>query len=215
MNRTILFETAMACMLIIAFLSGCKDENTDDKVSAITIREATYVSSGTFMQISLKDNATLQLTPFIMPQSAVNKTVKYSNKYPNLMTVSESGMITAKAFGTDTLTVSATDGSGVSVSYRVLITDHRVKATAINVTAAGSNITLKAGGATFDLAACVTLTPADTWDKTVTYKSNNEAIVTVSANGIITPVSVGSTTITIRTADGSNIARDVNVTVQI
>jgi len=96
----------------------------------------------------------------------------------------------------------------------VIIIDHMVKATAINVTAAGSNISLKKGGASFDLGACVTLTPADTWNKTVTYKSNNEAIVAVSASGIVNPVGVGSTTITITTADGSNISRNVNVTVQ-
>jgi len=202
------------CIVSCIVFTGCETKNEDGLITAITIKEAVYVQSINCMQISLKDNATLQLTPFIMPQEATNKTVKYSNKYPNLMEVSESGIITAKAIGTDTLMVSATDGSGITVSYQVLITDHRVKATAINVAAAGSNIVLKVGGASFDLSAYVTLSPEDTWDKTVTYKSNNEAIALVTATGTVSPVGVGSTTITITTADGSNISRDCNVTVQ-
>jgi len=214
MNRNILINIITVSLFIFTFLTACEKEDKDVKVNAVTVKEAVYVSSGTFMQISLKDNATLQLTPFIMPQDAANKSVKYSNKYSNLMTVSESGLITAKAVGTDTLTVSATDGSGVEVSYRVLISDHMVKATAINVTAAGSNFELKIGGTPFNLASCVTLSPTDTWNKTVTYKSNNETIVTVSADGLVSPVAAGSTTITIKTADGSNISRDCNVTVK-
>jgi hypothetical protein len=113
----------------------------------------------------------------------------------------------------DTLTVSATDGSGVSSWYRVVINTHLVKATAINVTAEGSNIALKMGGASFDLSKEVSLSPADAWIKTVTYTSNDEDIVAVSENGIASAVGVGKTTITIKTTDGSNLSRDVNVEV--
>ena len=213
MKKIISFLIYTFTVLCTVF-TGCEKDKDDGLITSITIKEAVYIQSINSMQISLKDNATLQLTPFIMPQTASNKTVTYSNKYSNLMEVSPSGLITAKAPGTDTLTVSATDGSGVKVSYQILITDHQVKATGINVTAAGSNILLKLGGASFDLGACVTLTPADTWNKSVTYKSNNEEFVAVSADGIVSAVGVGYTTITITTADGSNISRDVIATVQ-
>jgi len=202
------------CIVSCIIFAGCEKDKDSGLITAITIEEAVYVQSINSMQIALKDNATLQLTPFIMPQGATNKMIKYSNKYPNLMEVRESGLITAKAVGTDTLTVSATDGSGVTVSYQVLISDHQVKATAINVTAAGSNMVLKIGGSPFDLSACVTLSPADTWNQVVAYKSNNEAVAAVSEKGIVSPVGVGNTTITITTTDGSNISRDCNVTVQ-
>ena len=199
-------------LFLLAGFYGCK-EKEDGIVTALTIKEGKWVSTSSCMVITLKDNATLQLTPFIMPRDAANQTVKYAHKYTEFMEVSESGLITGKSPGVDTLTVSATDGSGISTWYRVVITDHKVKATAINVTAAGSNISLKVGGAAFDLGAQVTLSPADTWDKTVTYKSNNEAVATVSESGIVTPAGIGATTITVTTADGSNISRNVNVTV--
>ena len=213
MKKNILIGSATAILFLFACLTGC-EEKQENLVTALTIKEAEYISSGTYMRIALKDNATLQLTPFIMPRDAANQTVTYSNMYPNLMEVSASGFITAKAIGTDTLTVSATDGSGIKVSYRVEITDHMIKATAINVTAEGNNMILKLDGASFDLAAQVTLAPDDTWDKTVTYQSNDEDVATVTEDGIVSPVGVGNTTITIRTADGSNLSRNCNVTVQ-
>ncbi|MDR1371447.1 MAG: Ig-like domain-containing protein [Dysgonamonadaceae bacterium] len=210
--KKIISSLIIACIVSCIVFSGCKSDDEHGKVTAVTVKEAVYANN--IMQISLKDNETLQLTPFIMPQDAANKAVKYSNKHSELMEVSASGLITAKAFGTDTLTITADDGSGVKVSYPVIIIDHKVKATAINVTAAGSNILLKLNGQPFDLASCVTISPDDTWDKTITYKSNNEQVATVTANGQVSPVGVGTTTVTIMTTDGSNISRDCNVTVQ-
>jgi hypothetical protein len=205
--NTIAIMGAVFCLC----LNSCKEDEEDGLVTAITVREAVYVSP--IMQLSLKDNATLQLTPYIMPQTASNKNVTYSNKHPELLTVSESGLITPKGIGTDTVTIRAKDGSNVSVSYPVIIADHQVKATAINVTAAGANMVIKIGN-TFNLGAAVTLAPTDTWDKTVNYKSANESIATISTAGIVTAVAEGTTVITITTADGSNISRDCNVTVQ-
>lgn len=192
--------------------SGCKDGRSI-KVTAVTVKEAVYSGSSS-MVIRMKDNATLQLTPFIMPQDATHTAVEYSNHNPELMELSQSGFITAKAIGKAVFTISATDGSGVRTSYPVEIADHMVKATGISVTAAGSNILLKTGGASFSLAACVSLTPEDTWNKAVTYKSSDKNIAAVTAEGIVSPVAAGKAVITVTTADGSNISRDCNVTVE-
>ncbi|MFV0268669.1 MAG: Ig-like domain-containing protein [Draconibacterium sp.] len=200
-------------ILLLAFglaFSSCTEDD-EIKVAAVTLLQAEYVDNN--MQISLKDNETLQLTPFIMPQNASDKNVVYSNKNTEILTISTDGLLTPKAIGTDTITVQATDGSGVQTSYRVNITDHMVKATGISVSAEASNVELKIGGATFNLADHITITPADTWDKSVSYKSSNVNVVTVSSEGIITPVGVGNATVTVTTADGSNISRDCNITV--
>jgi hypothetical protein len=206
-------------LLTVAVLTGCEPQGfepeNDGKVTSIAVKEAVYVSTGTpSMQISFKDNTEMQLNVVILPQNAKNTTVTFTNKRPEIMTVTETGLLKPKTFGTDTLIISATDGSGVSTRYIVNIIDHMVKATAINVTAAGRDMKLKVGGNSFDLAAQVTLAPADTWDKTVTYTSNDESIATVDAAGIVSPVTVGNTTITIRTTDGSNLSTDCIVTVQ-
>jgi hypothetical protein len=214
--KKIIYLSALVIITIMA--AGCEPQGfepeNDGKVTAIAIQEAVYVSSGTpSMQISFKDNTELQLTVAIMPRDAKNQKVTFTNKRPDLLEVTETGLLKPKTFGIDTLIVSATDGSGVSTRFILNIIDHMVKAAAINVTEAGSSFELKIGGSTFDLGACVSLSPNDTWDKTITYTSNDESIVTVSETGIVSPVNVGAATITIRTADGSNLSKDVNVTV--
>jgi hypothetical protein len=216
--RYYLYLTAVIAGAMTA-ITGCEPQGfepeNDGKVTSIAVKEAVYVSSGTpSMQISFKDNEELQLNVVILPQNAKNKEVTFTNKRSELMEVTGTGLLKPKAFGTDTLIVSATDGSGVSTRFVVNITDHMIKATAINVTAAGRDIKLKIGGTTFDLAACVTLSPADTWNKALTYASNDETVATVSAAGVISPVNAGSTTITIKTTDGSNLSMDCIVTVQ-
>ncbi len=69
---------------------------------------------------------------------------------------------------------------------------------------------LTAGGATGTLVA--TVNPTEATNKNVTWTSSNETVATV-ADGIVTPLSVGSTTITVTTDDSSkNATCEVTVT---
>jgi hypothetical protein len=62
-----------------------------------------------------------------------------------------------------------------------------------------ATMTLTAGGATGTLVA--TVTPADATDKSVTWSSSAPAVATV-ANGVVTPLTAGTTTIIVATVDG-------------
>lgn len=59
----------------------------------------------------------------------------------------------------------------------------------------------------------VTINPSDALNKKLTYESEDEDIVTVDENGVVTGISEGVTTITIKSTDGSNIEKTINVTV--
>ncbi|MES5862885.1 Ig-like domain-containing protein [Lacticaseibacillus paracasei] len=59
-------------------------------------------------------------------------------------------------------------------------------------------------GATTALRA--TVSPGDATDKAVSYVSSKTAVASVSADGVVTGVSAGSTTITVTTHDGSKTA---------
>lgn len=112
----------LSVLAVIMLVSGCDPQgfepDNDGKVTSIAVKEAVYVSTGTpSMQISFKDNEELQLNVVILPQSAKNQKVTFTNKHPELMTVTETGLLKPKAFGTDTLIVSATDGSGEHTVY--------------------------------------------------------------------------------------------------
>lgn len=69
------------------------------------------------------------------------------------------------------------------------------------VTLTPDTLALTAGGATGELTA--TVAPAGATNKSVTYVSSMPAVATVSATGVVTPLTAGSTTITVTTADGS------------
>ena len=58
-----------------------------------------------------------------------------------------------------------------------------------------------------------TFTPSDVANKSVTWKSSNTSIATVNTSGLVTAKSVGTTTITATTKDGSNHSASVNISV--
>lgn len=217
MKKIYLYICTLLAVTCAAF-SGCDDDASG--IDAITIKEATYANNR--MELTLKDNATLQLTPFVMPQSASESVeVTYTTRHPEWLTVennvlkpalfSGGATIYEPATRTDTLTVTA---GGVSVNYVVIITNHIQRVTAINLTAAGANISIKKGGNTFDLASTISFTPADAYDTSVTYTSSDEGIATVSSDGIVTSGNVeGTAVITITAKDGSEVSRTANVTV--
>ena len=60
----------------------------------------------------------------------------------------------------------------------------------------------------------LTLLPEDATNRSVTWKSSNETVATVNADGRVTAVSAGNATITVTTADGSNLSAQCAVTVQ-
>lgn len=67
------------------------------------------------------------------------------------------------------------------------------------VTLDQATMTLTVGGATGTLVA--TVTPADATNQSVTWSSSIPAVATV-ANGVVTPVTTGTTTIIVATVDG-------------
>jgi hypothetical protein len=72
-------------------------------------------------------------------------------------------------------------------------------------------MSLKSGGATGTLVA--TVAPANATNKSITWSSSAPAVATV-ANGVVTPLAVGTTTITVTTVDESKTATCV-VTVKM
>ena len=67
--------------------------------------------------------------------------------------------------------------------------------------------------ATETLTLVATILPENATDKSVTWKSSNEAVATVDANGLVAAIAVGEATITATTADGSNLSASCKVTV--
>ena len=66
--------------------------------------------------VSLNTGATTQLTATVSPSNASNQAVTYSSSNTAVATVSTTGLVTAKAAGTATITAKSTDGSFTKTS---------------------------------------------------------------------------------------------------
>ena len=110
-------------------------------------------------------------------------------------TVSTSGLVTAVAIGSATITVTTVDGNFTATSE---ITVANIPVTSVSVSPTTTTIGI---GGTQQLTA--TVLPANASNKSVTWSSSNTAVATVSTGGLVTGVAVGSATITVTTQDGN------------
>ena len=155
---------------------------------------------------SLNVGGTVTLTATVSPSNATNKDVTWSSDDETVATV-ENGVVTAVSGGTATITVTTVDG-GLTATCEVTVTEDTIEVT--GVTLDKSEMTLFTDGVTGKLTA--TVSPSNATNKDVTWESSDPSIATV-LNGVVTPVSAGTTTITVTTVDGGYTATCV-VTVE-
>lgn len=113
-----------------------------------------------------------------------------------MASVDQSGNIIAKSVGNATITVKAKDGSGVTATCWVNVTDIKVTSITLNKT----TLNIKTG-ATEQLTAKVQ--PTDATNSKVTWSSNEPTVAEVDQTGMITAKKEGSAVITVTAQDGS------------
>ena len=151
-----------------------------------TIAVESIVLSEDTLLLGIDDTATLIAT--IRPENATEREITWTSSNPEIATVSDQGEVVALQEGTCTVTVSAGGKSAecvVTVSRNVI----PVKEVILSET----SLTLKEGES-YTLTA--TVTPADATERTVTWKSGNPDVATVSDEGKIEAVHTGICIIT-------------------
>ncbi|GMK39339.1 hypothetical protein PCCS19_23930 [Paenibacillus sp. CCS19] len=168
----------------------------DGSFTAIsTITVTTPVTGVTLDHAALhlfKGGADGTLTPVFAPANATNKKVTWSSDDTSVATVVD-GVVTPVGAGTAHITVTTEDGGYTATSTITVttpVTGVKLDRTTLGLTLGGSADTLKA-----------TITPADATNSNLTWSSSDPTVATV-ADGVITPAAVGTTTITVTTADG-------------
>jgi uncharacterized protein YjdB len=130
----------------------------------------------------------------VLPENA-NPSVSWVTDNQAVATVTQGGAVTGIAVGTATITVATVEGGftdtcAVTVTVPVNVSGVTIPATA--QVAEGYAVTLTP-----------TITPANATFQAVTWSTSDPSIATVSANGVVTGLNPGLTTITVRTTDGS------------
>ncbi|MCQ2185424.1 MAG: Ig-like domain-containing protein [Bacteroidales bacterium] len=149
---------------------------------------------------------TLELQAAVKPDNASDKTVTWSSSNNDIATVTASGVVTAKAVGSVTITATAADGGGASATCAVTVNPIKVTDITLNQTTA----TIVAGK-TLNLTA--TVKPDNASNKAVTWTTSNANYATVS-DGVVTAKAAGTATITATAADGSGVKAACSVTVK-
>ena len=151
-----------------------------------------FTLSKTEVMLNVGGKEQLSITAFV-PSYASEKAT-YASQNKDIATVSNAGLITAKAIGETTVT--ATIGEVVK-SCKVTVVAVSVESIAFANDEA--NVTL---GASLQLNP--TVTPAQAASEyTISYSSKNEAVATVSASGLVKGVSEGDAVITATISDKS------------
>jgi hypothetical protein len=146
---------------------------------------------------TLSVGATQQLTATVAPANATNKTVTYSSNNTGVAIVNGSGLVTAIASGTATITVTTQDGAKIATSA-ITVTSSNVAVTSVSLSPASVSLSV---GATQQLTP--TILPSNATNKSVTYASNNTGVATVNASGLVTAISNGTAIITVTTTSGN------------
>jgi len=149
--------------------------------------------------VNLKLNETETLSTTVLPSTASNKAVILSSSNNSVATVNSNGKITAVGNGTATITVKTVDGSyKATCVVKVTIPVNGV------VISGNSNVALDFNHSQNKYYQCnVSVSPSNASNKTVTFKSSDTSIATVSSTGRVTALKRGVVTITVTTNDGS------------
>lgn len=179
--------------------------------ASITVTAAAETPQETVSSIKLnKYSLTLymneegeQLTATVQPASFTGKIV-WKSSNTDVASVSGNGLVTA--VGPGTCIISATAGNR-HVSATVTVLPARVRVSGVSFDKTEHKIPVRG---TAKLTA--TIAPADATVKTLVWTSDDPGIASVSRTGIVTAVSVGTTTIRATSVDGNHSA-EITVTV--
>ncbi len=150
-------------------------------------------------EILMRKGFTSELIAIVRPDDATDKSVVWTSTDNSIVTVDNNGMLSAQNVGT--AVIRAASGYDPTIYAECVVTvEEEAQIIAVeNITLNKSELTLKEGDY-FDLIAYIT--PDNATDKTVTWKSSDKNIATVSETGEVNAVRVGTATIYASSSNG-------------
>lgn len=94
---------------------------TSETSSKLTVTQGAGAIKGITLSSSMTIGQTLRLTATVAPSDATTQDVTWESSNTDVATVDADGLVTAVAEGSATITCSATDGSGISVTCSITV----------------------------------------------------------------------------------------------
>ena len=153
-----------------------------------TIRHSGYVEVKSISfdkaTIEIEEGDTMKLAVTISPEDATDKTISWKSSDETIATVND-GVVTAIKPGNATITATSICTPAVTATCKIVVTKKYVSVTGIALDKTKAEM---AEGETLKLTA--TISPDNATDKTITWTSSNESVVTVK-DGTVTAVKEG------------------------
>ena len=148
-----------------------------------------------------------QLTATPLPTYASTKELLWSSDSPDIASVSQDGLVTAKGIGQAVITAAAVDGSGVTATCAVSVSGIPVNEIKLSHTSASLHVSET-------LALVATVNPDNAYDKAVNWSSSTPEIASVDSNGVVTALAIGQAIITVRSMSNPEVVAECCITVQ-
>lgn len=142
--------------------------------------------------MTLEKGKSAVLHAAVVPANATNQAVTFKSSKTSVVTVSQSGKISAKKAGTAVITVVSANGK--TAVCKVTVTQ--------DPTGVKLNRTSKTLGVKETYTLKPTLKPSYASNKKYTWTSSNKKVVKVNSKGKLTAGKVGTATITVKTSNG-------------
>lgn len=171
-----------------------KGQKPDDDAGSSNISVTGVTLNKTSLSLTAGDTYTLSCT--VRPSNASDKSVTWKSSNTSVASVNSSGKVTAIKEGTAVITVKTNDG-GYTAECEVSVSNQTISVTSVTLNKTSLSL---AENETYTLT--YTVKPSNASDKSVTWKSSNTSIATVTNSGKVTAIKKGNAVITVKTNDG-------------
>ncbi len=185
------------------FDSSCNGVLKEEEPEEIKVTEIT-VSGQTEMYVG----DTKKLEAAVLPENASDKKVTWTSDNEEIITTTEDGTITAVKAGTAVITAKAADGSEVTVTLEITVTEKPVAVTEITIT--GQNVMTVGDSQILKLD----IQPETAANQEVTWSSDHPEILAVIQKGKAEAKIPGTATITAEAEDGSGVKGTIQIAVE-
>jgi len=179
----------------------------------IVLAESITIASAGGLILIDTIGGTLQLTATVLPIDTTNKVVTWSVILGgSFASVNSSGLVTAIDDGVATIRAIATDGSGISRTFLVTISNQGIFITSIIVSGENGRTYILNTETTLQMIA--TISPVDVDDPTYNWSvSNGSGSATIDNNGLLTVVSAGTVVVMATASDTKGFVGELTITI--
>ena len=182
-------------------------------VEVVADKNAVFVESIEFSEESyaMIVGDVLTLKPTVLPENADNKTLVWSTQDTSIISVDEQGMVEALAIGNATVTALATDGSGVSATVAIAVSNPVTDKNFVeSIEFSKESYAMVVGDV---LALVPTVLPENADNKKLAWSTQDTSIISVDEQGMVEALAIGNATVTALATDGSGVSATVAIAV--